>query len=310
MKTLIRAASIVLGFGAVFSFALVAQASPWHEDSVSAHDRQEYAQDNFSQRFGKNFRPHLAVCDDAGMGEAHCDARVVTDDAGSPLTTPSASKAALPAGYGPAQFLKAYGLTGTSTAATRPIIAIVDAYDDPNIQSDLNTYSATYGIPALSACKGAIASSATPCFEKMSETGTTRYPAANSGWALEIALDVETAHATCQNCGVLLLEANSASFADLGKAENEAVALGATAISNSYGGSEFSQETSAAYDNYFNHPGVAITVSAGDGGYGVEYPAASKYVTAVGGTSLFLEYRWIVRKRGGVGGHGLGLQCL
>jgi subtilase family serine protease len=91
--------------------------------------------------------------------------------------------------------------------------------------------------------------------------------------------------AICPNCSILLVEANSASMTNLGIAVNEAVTLGATEVSNSYGGGESSSDTS--FDNsYFNHPGVAITASTGDSGYGVEYPAASKYVTAVGGTTL------------------------
>ena len=83
------------------------------------------------------------------------------------------------------------------------------------------------------------------------------------------------------------MEASSSSFASIFTAENTAARLGATEISNSYGGSEFLGETS--YDSYYNHPGVAVTVSSGDGGYGVEYPAASRYVVAVGGTTLNLN---------------------
>jgi subtilase family serine protease len=94
------------------------------------------------------------------------------------------------------------------------------------------------------------------------------------------------ASATCPNCQILLVEANSNSFTDLAAAEDTAAALGANVISNSYGGSEFAQETSQTYNSHFNHPDVAITVSTGDSGYGVEFPASSQYVTAVGGTSL------------------------
>ncbi len=89
----------------------------------------------------------------------------------------------------------------------------------------------------------------------------------------------------CPNCNILLVEANSNSFNDLGIAVNQAASLGAIAISNSYGGNEFSGESSFG-NSYFNHPGVAITASSGDSGYGVEYPAASANVIAVGGTTL------------------------
>jgi subtilase family serine protease len=117
----------------------------------------------------------------------------------------------------------------------------------------------------------------------VNQTGGTRYPRADQGWALEIALDVQTAHGVCPDCKILLVEAKTNSFANLMAAVDYAAAH-ANVISNSYGANEFSSET--AYDFHFNHPGVPITVSSGDNGYGVEYPAASRYVTAVGGTTL------------------------
>jgi subtilase family serine protease len=99
---------------------------------------------------------------------------------------------------------------------------------------------------------------------------------------------VEIAHAICPNCKILLVEASSNSFLNLLKAEDYAIAH-ASVVSNSWGGSEFSSETSSTYDNHFNHIGRPITFSSGDAGYGVEYPAASQYVTAVGGTTLNLN---------------------
>jgi subtilase family serine protease len=90
--------------------------------------------------------------------------------------------------------------------------------------------------------------------------------------------------AACPNCHILLVEATSNELSNLFTAENEAVALGATEISNSWGSEEFSSETSD--DSYFNHSGVSITAAAGDSGYKVEYPAASQYVISVGGTNL------------------------
>ncbi|MEW2516640.1 peptidase S8 [Actinacidiphila alni] len=193
--------------------------------------------------------------------------------------TPDAATAATPSGYGPSDLLAAYGLT--SAAASKgagETIAIVDAYDDPNAAKDLASYRSYYGLPACTVANG--------CFKKVSQTGsTTSLPSADSGWAEEISLDLDMASALCPKCNILLVEAKSASMANLGKSVNEAVSLGAKFVSNSYGGSESSSDSS--YDSsYFNHPGVAITVSAGDSGYGAEYPAASKYVTAVGGTAL------------------------
>ena len=184
---------------------------------------------------------------------------------------------AIPSGYGPTQFQTAYQLPSTS-AGVGQTIAIVDAYDDPAAEKDLGVYSSQFGLPACTTANG--------CFEKVNQTGGSHYPRSNSGWALEISLDVQVAHAVCPNCNILLVEASSNSFANLLAAEDYAVAH-ANVVSNSWGGSEFSSETS--YDSHFNHTGVPITVSSGDAGYGVEYPASSRYVTAVGGTTLNLN---------------------
>ncbi len=224
---------------------------------------------------------HAAVCLGRVEDSASCHAHVIIDEQGQ------AKAAVVPSGYGPVQFHGAYAVP--TTVSGQRIIAIVDAYDHPNILSDLNTYSATFGIPSLPSCSGPIATSVVPCFQKVNQRGGTSYPRTNAGWALEIALDVEAAHAMCQNCSILLVEADSNSFANLLVAEDRAGTLGAHVISNSWGGNEFSLETSAAYDGHFNKPGVAITVSSGDSGYGAEYPAASRYVTAVGGTTLTLN---------------------
>ncbi|WP_030318263.1 S53 family peptidase [Streptomyces sp. NRRL B-3229] len=191
---------------------------------------------------------------------------------------PNASSAT-PTGYGPSDLRSAYGLTSASANnGAGQTIAIVDAYDDPNAAADLATYRSYYGLPACTVANG--------CFKKVSQTGsTTSLPTADSGWAGEISLDLDMVSAIAPNAHILLVEASSSSMANLGKAVNEAVTLGAKFVSNSYGGSESSSDTS--YDSsYFNHPGVAITVSAGDEAYGAEYPAASRYVTAVGGTAL------------------------
>jgi subtilase family serine protease len=186
---------------------------------------------------------------------------------------------ATPTGYGPSDLQSAYGLTSAAANnGSGQTVAIVDAYDDPNAAADLATYRSYYGLPACTTANG--------CFKKVSQTGsTTSLPTADSGWAGEISLDLDMVSAIAPNAKILLVEASSSSMANLGKAVNEAVTLGAKFVSNSYGGSESSSDTS--YDSsYFNHPGVAITVSAGDEGYGAEYPAASKYVTSVGGTAL------------------------
>nr|WP_245791729.1 putative Ig domain-containing protein [Actinacidiphila rubida] len=210
------------------------------------------------------------LCASPAKGHMSCLSLVRTNVAHHMGITPDAT----PSGYGPTDLASAYALPSGGSGAT---VAIVDAQDDPNAASDLSTYRSQYGLPACTTANG--------CFQKVDQNGGTSYPAADSGWAGEISLDLDMVSAVCPSCHILLVEATSANMSDLGTAVNRAVTMGAKYVSNSYGGSEDSTDTTSD-TQYFNHPGVAITVSSGDGGYGVEYPAASKYVTAVGGTSL------------------------
>jgi subtilase family serine protease len=181
------------------------------------------------------------------------------------------------AGLTPADIASAYALTG----GTGGTVAIATAYSDPHLETDLAVYRNTYALAPCTVASG--------CLTIVGQTGsTTSLPSddtSSDDWSGEVSLDLDMVSATCPLCNILLVEASSTSTADLGTAVNEAVALGATYVSNSYGGSEDSSETSTD-TSYYDHPGVVITASAGDSGYGVEYPAASPYVTAVGGTSL------------------------
>lgn len=220
---------------------------------------------------------HMSVCAVGNKNEPRCHARVIVDQNGAPKAVTS------PAGYGPQQLLGAYNLSG-QVASNSPIIAIVDAYDHPNIKSDLDKYNSTFNLPYFPQCIGAIKDASSPCFQKLNQRGGTTYPAINAGWALETSMDVEVAHAICPSCRLLLVEADSSSYSNLLAAVDQAVMQGATFISNSYGSSEFSGETS--YDYHFNKSGIVFTFSSGDNGYGASYPAASQYVTAVGGTTL------------------------
>jgi subtilase family serine protease len=227
-------------------------------------------------------RAHKKVCTDAPAGSANCHAQVVVDSAGKPSAAPAPT-----AGYFPADLQAAYALPGASAGAGQTV-AIVDAYDHPFAEADLATYRTAFGLPACTTKNG--------CFRKVDQNGGTRYPKANASWAQEISLDLDMVSATCPSCKILLVEATSNTFANLAAAVDRAAILGASAISNSYGAPEFSGETS--YEGHYNHSGVAITVSSGDSGYGAQYPAASQYVTAVGGTSLakagtvFSETAW------------------
>jgi subtilase family serine protease len=226
---------------------------------------------NSNAAFGQSHRP---VCPSAPSGSAHCDSQVVTAADG---VTPAATTT-YTSGYAPADLQSAYKLP-SATGGIGQTVAIVDAYDNPNAYNDLTAYRARF---LLAPC-----TTTTGCFRKVNQNGqASPLPAGNVGWGQEIALDLDMASAVCPNCKILLVEANSSSFADLGAAVDRAAAMGAGVISNSYGGSEFSVEGSSTYNGHFNHPGIALTVSSGDSGYGVEFPAASQYVTAVGGTSL------------------------
>ncbi len=192
-----------------------------------------------------------------------------------------------PAGYYPQDLWSAYGLGSTSTppsGGTGRTVAVVDAYNDPHAASDLAVYRSQMGLPALcgtvangSACSGT--------FTKLNQSGGTSYPHGSKSWSEEISLDLDMVSAICPNCNILLVEASSASFSDLSTAEATALGTsGVDAVSNSYGASEFSGET--AYNQAYDSTKAAVTVSAGDGGYGVEFPAADPYVVAVGGTTL------------------------
>jgi hypothetical protein len=218
-------------------------------------------------------RDYKPVCKQAKPGFMQCNAEVAVRS-----SKPVAIKAGASGfGYAPADLQKAYGMT--SAAATRggdQTIAIIDAFDAPRAEADLAVYRAKYALPPCTSANG--------CFRKVDQNGGQSFPPFERSWAQEIALDLDMASAMCPRCKLLLVEAGSASAASLATAANTAAALGATQISNSYGGPEFPSET--YFEQYYNHQGVAVVASSGDSGFGVEYPAASAYVTAVGGTSL------------------------
>ena len=225
------------------------------------------------ERSGNTY--HQAVCARGqGAGVARCFAHVVVDARGTEFDgKANASPSITPSGYGPADLRSAYNVAAGGSATTT--VAIVDAYGYSNAEPDLGVYRSQYGIAACTTANG--------CFRKVNQTGGTSYPRNNTGWEQETALDLDMVSAMCPGCHILLVEANSASLADLAAAENEAAALGAHVISNSYGGGETGSST---YASAYNHNGVAITVSTGDSGYGVQFPASAPTVVAVGGTNL------------------------
>jgi Subtilase family len=187
----------------------------------------------------------------------------------------------VPFGYGPADLLSAYNLAAASASkGTGVTIAIVDAYEDPDAESDLATYRSTFGLPACTTANG--------CFKKVNQSGqTSPLPAGDStgAWELEESNDLDMASAICPNCHILLVESNTNSAEDLITAVTTAASLGANVISNSYGGSEYDGEQVYTCPSY-SYPGIAVVASSGDSGYGTQQPAACPNVTSVGGTSL------------------------
>src|SRR5258706_9250290 len=193
------------------------------------------------------------------------------------LTSQSPPNAGARAAYHPADLQSAYNLPSGSQGKGQTV-GIVDAFDDPNAEADLGVYRSTFGLPACTTGNG--------CFKKVNQKGQQgNYPARDAGWSAEISLYFDMVSAICPNCHILLVEANNNHFKNLGVSVNTAVKLGANAVSNSYGGPEAKKEISFQ-SKYFNHPGVAITASSGDSGYGSSAPAAFNTLTAVGGTHL------------------------
>jgi subtilase family serine protease len=214
---------------------------------------------------------------DVGPGHYTCFAERRGDLGFTPRAHFSANPDATPSGYGPSSLLSAYNLP--ASGGSGPRVYVVDAYDDPNAESDLAAYRSQYGLPACTTSNG--------CFRKLNQNGqSSPMPAADSGWAGEISLDLDMVSAICPDCGITLIEANDASD-NLFVAVKEAATLGAKFVSMSWGGGESGSE--ASYDSqYFQSSGVVYTASTGDGAYsaGVIYPATSPRVVAVGGTAL------------------------
>jgi hypothetical protein len=259
--------------------------------------------------------PGAAACLARELVPVTAAARAHTHPLGTTRTTPIAAGRASESAFGlrPADLHSAYQLP--STSSTPQTIALVDAYNDPSAEADLEAYDHEFGLPACTAANG--------CFEQVNQKGEAQhlpFPvdkkaleerealcASKEGkwetackrveeakeWAVEISLDVEVSHSICQSCKILLAEASTPAYANLEAAEDTAVSLGASEVSNSWGGEEPTFDAEA-----FNHPGIVITASAGDEGYlnwaapsavergFADYPASSPHVVGVGGTRL------------------------
>jgi hypothetical protein len=193
----------------------------------------------------------------------------------------------------PAEVLGAYSLIELPAPASTQTLALVDAYNDPTIEHDLAVFDEQYALPECTNAKN-------KCFTKVELQSKGKAPPNEAGWAQEISTDVELAHGLCPECRILLVEAFSNSNEDLEAAERKAEELGATEISNSWGGPEVGVTTEEDEHDAFDDPGAVIAAAAGDEGYldwdaeearergYPDYPASSPHVVAVGGTRLEL----------------------
>jgi len=255
---------LLCGFGAL---VLASCTNPWGPEQTRESDDDRGA-DTLA---AIPQHPNSQVCNG---GTYHCYALKRTD---VPLIEPLAA----PSGFGPSDLASAYKLDTTKGAGMT--IAVVDAYNYPNAESDLAKYRSQYGLPACTVASG--------CLKIINQNGQTSPLPANApsgdDWTVEAALDLDLASSACPNCKLILVEAQDDQSDGLYIANNAAAAAGANVISNSWGGSE--PTNSASYETYFTHSGVGEFVSSGDNGYtgaASDYPSTSAHVVAVGGTSL------------------------
>jgi subtilase family serine protease len=226
---------------------------------------------NAAQTSAQRLHPTRVCHAVLSRGQANCHAMLMVRPDGSVQRSSTPPSTALT----PAQLQDAYNLTGLSSGGRT--VAIVDAYGYPSLEQDLATFRSHFGLSACTTANG--------CLTIMDQNGGTNYPRTDVGWDQEQALDVDAVSAACPDCKILVVQASTNSFANLGQAVITASQQpGVAAISNSYGGSDAADST---YGSYYDHPGIAVTASTGDNGYqGGSYPADSSYVTAVGGTTL------------------------
>lgn len=226
----------------------------------------------------------LAVCN---TGTFRCHAHVQTVGRDRRVT----SDAVAPVGFGAGDLASAYKIPSAYAGSERPTVAIIDAYGYPNLESDLATYRAQYGLPACTTADG--------CLRIVNQEGNPsplpNPPPMMDDWTIETALDLDMASAGCPQCKLLVVQADDPNGNGLLIAQNTAVTLGATVISNSWGGPEQDAQSTAQAEPYFDHAGVGIFVSAGDDGFndeyattgtGPDYPGTSAHTIAVGATRL------------------------
>jgi subtilase family serine protease len=237
------------------------------------------------------------ACGSAPAGHVRCEAQIVVSRKATlmhpklrPVTMGTHSHAVAhsatingavePQPATPLYLQQAYDLTALSaTGGVNTTIAVVDAYNDPSVTTDLATFRADSGLPACNAASG--------CFRVLNELGTTApLPVSDVGWSVEESLDVDAVSALCPNCRIVLVEANGSDNTDMQYAIQAAVGAGATIVSNSWS----ALATTSPFTSSLSYPGVSILAASGDDGTAPSglstYPAALPNVTAVGGTTL------------------------
>ncbi len=295
VAALLAAGALAVGVGSSASAASASAASASAASAAAALAPPVYS----VERACGAPRPGGAACTAMRLvpasltpAELQASAAAQAAEAASGASPAVESENPLPGYLTPQDLHAAYALPTETAAASTQTIAVIDAFDDPTAEADLGVYDEEFGLPACTSANG--------CFRKLDQEGkASPLPPENGGWASEISIDVQMAHAICQDCRVLLVEAKSDEFTDLGAAVDAAVNAGATEISNSYAGPEepaiasFFTELNA---DFYDHPGVVVTASSGDCGYlneacagerrAANFPASSPDVVAVGGTSL------------------------
>lgn len=266
------AVTVIATLGLSITAAATATAAPW---ASGAQARGQYSSGVYAPHsahlpFGGSQHGVCAQAQPGGGGQ--CAIHVLQPGGPSPAARGGVTEVKTPYGLPPATIKSVYGYTASTGAGAGQTIALVDAYNDPDAASNLETFSKEYGLPAAS-------------LTQVNQTGGSSLPATESGWDLEISLDIEWAHAIAPAAHILLVEATTNSLANLLTAESYAAAH-ANYVSNSWGASEFSGET--ADDSYFKAAGVSYFAAAGDEGGEMLWPSASPDVTSVGGTSLTL----------------------
>jgi len=197
------------------------------------------------------------------------------------------TRATGPSGLSPAQVKAAYNVPASAGTGA---IAIVDAYHYDAALKDFNTFSTQFGLPTETSTNAN--ASTNKVLQVVYASGSK--PATDVGWNQEAALDIEWAHAMAPKAKIYLVEAASSSFADMMKAVNVAKAQpGVRQVSMSFGGTE-AASLYTSYDSYFVQNGVSFFASGGDTGGTRSFPALSKNVIAVGGTTLKMSGNTVV----------------